>query len=130
MSSFLSWGKGKNNGHVVAKRDELYLRNTLDYHIKALEDHCLAINHENDKVKGSVVFSGLVYGLGEDSLFGYFKRALGQEKPLEVYGKGTNLIPMIHLSDLCQIVYNVAFKAFEKGKNWHFACDKSKITQR
>lgn len=52
------------------------MRNSNDYHIKMLENICLGIHHDNPKIKGSVIFSGLVYGLGEHRLFTYFKRAL------------------------------------------------------
>lgn len=36
---------------------------------------------------------------------------------------------MIHLKDLTQIVYNVAFRKFNFKKNWFFAVDNLKITQ-
>ncbi len=40
------------------------MRNSVDYHLKALENRCLGVHNDNAKVKGSVVFSGLTYGLG------------------------------------------------------------------
>jgi hypothetical protein len=37
---------------------------------------------------------------------------------------------MIHLKDLAQITYNVAFRTFDSKRNWHFAADDAKITQK
>jgi hypothetical protein len=37
---------------------------------------------------------------------------------------------MIHLKDLSQMVYNIAFRPYESKKNWHFACDSSRLTQK
>ena len=53
-------------------------------------------------------------------MFGELNLKAADEK---IYGKGSNLLPMIHVKDLCQIANIVAFKQFDTKKNWHFACD-------
>ena len=86
ITSFQSWGRRnqsqKNDSPIRVKANQLNLRNYLDFHMKFLEDMCLALHTYNDKLEGSVIFAGLIYGNGEDELFSNFKRALEQEKPL------------------------------------------------
>lgn len=104
-----------------------------------LENLCLDINNLNIGIESFVVCAGLVYGYGEDQLFGYFKRALEQTQSLKVYGTGSNKIPMIHLEDLCCIVKNLAFTGEINSKlkskdvfpqnRYFFAVDSAPSTQ-
>lgn len=65
--------------------------------------------------------------MGEEALFPLFKQALEQKEPLKIYGRGLNHIPMIHVDDLAQMVYDIAFSA---RTGFHFASDYSTNTQR
>lgn len=63
----------------------------------------------NSKVRGFVIGCGVVYGMGEGSLFEHFKKSLGQEEKVKVIGAGTNVIPTIHVDDVCQIAAEIGF---------------------
>ncbi|XP_034824612.2 uncharacterized protein yrt [Maniola hyperantus] len=54
-----------------------------------------------------VIGSGVTYGGREDVLFYWFQKAWECEKLLPILGRGLNVIPLINVSDLAQIVYNL-----------------------
>ena len=61
--------------------------------------------------KGYVVYKGIVYGLGEKSLFPIFKKSILESKQgLDILAKGDNIVPMIHINDLCSIVSHIVAK--------------------
>lgn len=60
-----------------------------------------------------MISSGLVYGMGEDALFYQFKQALEQKEPLKIYGRGINHIPTIHVDDLAQLAFDMAFSTHD-----------------
>jgi nucleoside-diphosphate-sugar epimerase len=64
--------------------------------------------------------------MGEDILFSHFKQALEQKHPLQIYGAGTNHIPLIHVDDLAQLVHELAFS---QNTGFFYAADHSLITQ-
>ena len=65
--------------------------------------------------------------MGEDILFPLFKQALEQKEPLKIYGRGNNYIPTIHVDDVAQLVFDIAFSA---RTGFHYAVDYSTNTQR
>ncbi|KAJ3218844.1 Adenylate kinase 7 [Dinochytrium kinnereticum] len=80
-----------------------------------------------------VVAAGLIYH-SADSIFHYlFKSAWHNEEELVCFGDGTNIIPTIHLDDLCNIVVEVAettpeskyFLAIDESKNSLFEITKA-----
>ena len=88
----------------------------------------IGMNHLNNKISGCVISCGVVYGMGEDMLFGQFKQALEQKCPLKIYGRGTNYIPTIHVDDLCQLAFDIGFSDGCVGLQ--LAVDHSNVTQR
>lgn len=77
-------------------------------HIKYLawrEVEKLCCTSHCERLKTFVVFSGLVYGLGEDTLHPLFKQAWSlAPEGLPVFGSGRQIIPMIHVNDLSSLV--------------------------
>ena len=62
-------------------------------------------------------------------LFPLFKQALEQQKNIKVLGNGTNLIPMIHVDDVCSLANRIAFSEKENS-GYFFGIDHSLITQK
>ena len=52
-----SWAKKRHaqkvNEPISVKAGELNLRNYLDFHVKVLEDMCMALHTSNEKLEGS-----------------------------------------------------------------------------
>ena len=79
-------------------------------------------------MKGYVVYKNIVYGLGEEVLFPFFKKSiLESDKGLNVVGNGENVLPTIHVLDLCQIIEEVVFK--NPDQRSYIASDGSNLTQ-
>ncbi|KAJ3102300.1 Adenylate kinase 7 [Phlyctochytrium planicorne] len=73
-----------------------------------------------------VVAAGLIYHSG-DSIFHYlFKSAWHNEEELTCFGDGSNVLPTIHLDDLCNILVEVAETTPEA--KYFLAIDESKNT--
>lgn len=94
--------------------------------IEELEHLALGITNLNPNITSCVINSGIVYGMGEDILFGLFKQALEQKQPLAYYGGGGNHLPLIHVDDLAQFVNDLAFS---NSTGFFYAADHSQITQ-
>ncbi len=94
--------------------------------MEELEHLALGIGSLNSGINSCVVSSGLVYGMGEDVLFPLFKQALEQKRPLPIYGGGSNRIPTIHVDDLAQMVFDLAFS---NNTGFFYAADHAMITQ-
>jgi adenylate kinase len=89
---------------------------------------CLDINSENERIKGYVLTTGIVYGLGERQLLPLFKSAILQNPDeLTIIGEGKNFIPMIHITDLCQVVEQIVFN--KPAKKYYLLSDSSETTQ-
>jgi adenylate kinase len=86
----------------------------------------LGIHNLNSAVNSCVINSGLIYGMGEDVLFPLFKQALEQKQPLAIYGGGSNRIPTIHVDDLAQLVFDLAFS---NANGFYYAADYGTVTQ-
>lgn len=87
----------------------------------------MGISTFNQLITGCVISCGVVYGMGEEELFGQFKQALEQKEPLKIYGKGANQIPTIHVDDLAQLAFDTAFS---DRKGFQFGVDHSRNTQK
>ena len=70
----------------------------------------MALGKHNDKLRVHVVCSGFLYGNGEqnDIFYDFFRRAWVSLHPdlaaLPVIGKGSNIIPTIHVTDLSNAI--------------------------
>lgn len=83
---------------------------------------CLDIQNVNDKVRGYVVGTGIVYGMGERQLLPLFKQAILQNPDeLTIIAEGKNFIPMIHVTDLCQVVEEIVFN--KPNKKYYLLSD-------
>lgn len=89
----------------------------------------LIVGGHHNKLSAYVVCSGLIYGNGEESLFGLFRQAwMKPEEELPIIGEGNNLIPMIHVQDLAQIVKKVI--EVQPVQQYIFAIDYETLNQR
>ncbi|KAG5265339.1 hypothetical protein AALO_G00241190 [Alosa alosa] len=63
---------------------------------------------ERSQFSTYVLASGLQYGMGEQ-VFHFFFRAswLGEIPKVPIFGKGTNILPTIHINDLARVILNV-----------------------
>ncbi len=76
-----------------------------------------------------MVSTGILYGMGEKQLLRLFKQAiLQQPDELTVVGDGANLIPMIHISDMCQVIEELAWNRPD-DKRVYLLSDSAEITQ-
>ena len=78
--------------------------------LKSVELAALALGKHNKKLRVHVVCSGFLYGNGEqnDIFYDFFRRAWVSLHPdlaaLPVIGKGSNIIPTIHVTDLSNAI--------------------------
>jgi adenylate kinase len=86
----------------------------------------LGLGSLNSSISSCVINSGLVYGMGEDVLFPLFKQALEQKQPLPIFGGGSNRIPAIHVDDLAQLAFDLAFS---NSTGFYYAADHAALTQ-
>lgn len=115
LSSVLTWGKTRpqdmEDPTAPVLEEEFKRRrahNKYRRHID-LEKHVTQCGKVTpSKLQTFVVASGINYGAGENVLHGMFRSAwhLSPEK-LQVFGKGENAVPMIHVLDLASVVINV-----------------------
>ncbi len=79
-----------------------------------------------------IIYSGILYGNGEDYLHPFFKEAWNGKENLTCYLDGDNYIPMIHCSDLASIVRTLAHKPpsedEESSQSYFFAVDTAHVT--
>ncbi|KAK9891082.1 hypothetical protein WA026_013405 [Henosepilachna vigintioctopunctata] len=60
-----------------------------------------------NKIRTFVVCSAVAYGYEENILSFFFKRAWNNDKYLPVFGKGTNFVPLIHVTDLSKVICKI-----------------------
>ena len=125
VSSVFEW-RNRNQSALFKKEDYLQ-RVSLHTTFEELEHLSLAMNTLNPQITTCLINCGLVYGMGEDVLFPYFKQALEQKEPLKIYGTGNNYIPMIHVDDLAQLTFDLAFS---KASGFFYASDHSSVSQK
>ncbi|KAI9209622.1 uncharacterized protein BJ171DRAFT_560904 [Polychytrium aggregatum] len=112
VSSIMTWGKTKmdhDDPEAFLAEDEYRRRKAhpnFKLHIAA-EKSIIKFGKKSN-LKTYVLASGLVYHSG-DSIFHYLLKAgWHNEEKLICYGEGNNILPTIHLDDLCNIVVEVA----------------------
>ncbi|KAJ8732098.1 hypothetical protein PYW08_014828 [Mythimna loreyi] len=72
------------------------------------ENAVIAIARKYRPIIGATVISaGVTYGGKEDVLFYWFQKAWECEPIMPILGRGSNAVPLIHVADLAQIVYNL-----------------------
>lgn len=96
---------------------------------KTLESHILSLSR--DSLRAHVVGCGIFYGSGEQDLHFLFKDAwlcdVAALKLPSLEGRpGSNVLPMVHVSDACQIVAKLF--AEDPGKPYLVAVDNAKST--
>lgn len=111
ISSIMTWAKTKvdqDDPEAFLAEDE-YRRRKAHPNFKGIIALEKAIIKAGKKslLKTYVVASGLVYHSG-DSIFHYLLKAgWHNESELICYGEGNNIIPTIHMDDLCNIVVEI-----------------------
>jgi len=68
----------------------------------------MSTTNHSSKLKTYVICSGIRYGLGEDKFFDIFTQAWRNvPEELVYYGKGENIIPVVHMIDLIKDIHSV-----------------------
>ena len=76
--------------------------------LKNLENLIVNIGSNKENVNMYVIAAGMLYGQGENLLHHHFRAAwLETPEQLPYIGEGKNIIPMIHIRDLCNLVSKV-----------------------
>jgi adenylate kinase family enzyme/nucleoside-diphosphate-sugar epimerase len=92
-----------------------------------VEKLCASL-HTDKKLRTSVVFSGLVYGAGEDMLAPYFTQSWSLAPAgLPLFGTGWQAIPTVHVRDLATFV-SVLATTEEQTPRYTFAVDGGAAT--
>lgn len=74
-----------------------------------------------------ILTHGVLYGRGEEQLYDLFKTAwMNPEIELPIYGDGNNIIPMIHVADLCTLVNKII--TLTPAQKYIFALDYDTMT--
>ena len=72
--------------------------------LRLWENKILQLEDKVPHIRAVVVVPGIVYGRGEDDLYPLFQDLFGLEDTLKIYGKGNNILPLCHVSDLIACV--------------------------
>eukprot|EP00079_Xenopus_tropicalis_P028763 XP_012823772.1 PREDICTED: adenylate kinase 7 isoform X1 [Xenopus tropicalis] len=116
ISTILTWARSKpidpDDPDIPFTEDD-YRRRKCHMNFKdhlAVEKLAIKLGKSNKgKFSTYVVASGLPYGAEEGILHTFFREAwLGETPALQVFGDGSNYIPLIHISDLAGVVQNIA----------------------
>ncbi|KAF8820547.1 Dpy-30 motif protein [Cardiosporidium cionae] len=93
---------------------------------KYLETLCMSLG-KVENLKTYVIGAGILYGNGEDVFYPLFKTAWLSEKTSHVIGPGTNVIPMVHVTDVARLVGVLSSGLVEE--QYHLAIDMANSTQ-
>ncbi|KAF8821105.1 Dpy-30 motif protein [Cardiosporidium cionae] len=93
---------------------------------KYLETLCISLG-KVENLKTYVIGTGILYGNGEDALYPLLKSAWLSEKTSHVIGPGTNVIPMVHTTDVARLVGALSSGLVEE--QYHLAIDMANSTQ-
>ncbi|OCT65035.1 hypothetical protein XELAEV_18041277mg [Xenopus laevis] len=116
ISTILTWARSKpidpDDPDIPFTEDD-YRRRKCHMNFKdhlAVEKLVIKLGKSNKgKFSTYVVASGLPYGAEEGILHTFFREAwLGETPALQVFGDGSNYIPLIHINDLAGVVQNIA----------------------
>ena len=94
-------------------------------HLKELEVFVKKANSET--LHTHVIFAGMTYGAGEQALREAFHNAALQ-MPVPMYTDGRNVVPMIHITDLANIVFKTASSSDVIDNRYLLAVDKGNHT--
>ena len=72
--------------------------------LRLWENKFLELEGKLPNIKPVILVPGIIYGRGEDDFYSLFQDLLGCEETISVYGKGNNLLPLCHISDLSACV--------------------------
>jgi len=130
LSSIMTWTKTQPSEDEVPFSDEDYRRRRAHPNFKehhSAEKLIIKLGLTNKKkLMTHVVATGLTYGM-EESIFHYmFKAAWHNASELQVFGKGGNNVPTIHVMDLAAILQNLADRPLKT--KYVIATDMSKDT--
>ncbi|XP_078516254.1 adenylate kinase 7 isoform X2 [Lissotriton helveticus] len=116
LSTVMTWARSKpldpDDSEIPFTEDD-YRRRKAHPNFKdhlAVEKIVIKLGKTNkSKFSTYVIAAGLQYGFDEGILHTFFKEAWHGETPaLQVYGDGTNVLPLIHVNDLAGVVQNIA----------------------
>ncbi|XP_063232188.1 adenylate kinase 7-like [Bacillus rossius redtenbacheri] len=94
----------------------------------AFEKELLRTGRKNaSKLKALVAAAGVMYGGREDALHFLFEMAWLGQASLPVFGPGRNIVPLIHVKDLANIVYNI-FEEFPEEIRYLLAVESPVAT--
>lgn len=73
-------------------------------------EHSILACNRPGRFSTYIVCPGVPYGLGEGDnyLHSLFKTAWECKEPCNIYGNGSNVMPMVHVSDLANYISHVA----------------------
>ena len=93
--------------HAFTEQDFVTRQSSNEYaSIREAEE--LVLNFKRENVKTYVIAAGVLYGKGEAILNNHFKKAWLQDPlRLPVVGKGDNLVPTVHVTDLARMVKKI-----------------------
>jgi hypothetical protein len=72
--------------------------------LRLWENKFLQLDNKILNIRPIVLVPGIVYGRGEDDFYSLFQQLLGLQDVIKIYGKGNNLIPLCHVSDLISCI--------------------------
>lgn len=112
LSTVLTWAKTQpNEDEVPFSEDEFRRRrahpNFKEHHSAEKLVTKLGLT-DKKKLLTYVVATGLTYGMEENVLHYMFKAAWQNAPEVQVFGKGTNFLPTIHVLDLAAVLQNLA----------------------
>lgn len=71
------------------------------------ENKLLGLNDDNTSIQGQIIYTGFVYGRGEDLFYDLFTKVFDTNPEFHIYGDGSNSIPTIHVCDLIDCIMHV-----------------------
>lgn len=90
----------------------------------------LVLSAQKEMLKTLVVAPGILYGKGEDAFHSLFREAwMCETAGLPIIGDGNNVIPTIHVADLCSMLLTV-MGAPPAEKQYIVAVDQANLTQK
>lgn len=130
ISSVLTWARTKMNAEdpEASLTEDEYRRRKAHPNCKETlkAEKLITKLGKHANLQTHIVMSGLLYGQGENIFHPFFKAAWQGHGDLPVFGKGDNVLPMIHVIDLAQVILNLTDKNFEE--KYVIAVDESSWT--
>jgi hypothetical protein len=68
--------------------------------IRLLENEFVELDFYNLNLQPILITPGFIYGRGEDDLYPLFEKGFLRKNNFVIFGKGNNLVPLCHVSDL------------------------------